>query len=503
MERIKKIFQSFSKTEVRYLKNYLTAFHSRGKNKALEMIEILEKEPDLGNKEMSTRLYGDASSKAFIMLKSRVLEKMLETISLSINFHNNPAFKDDRAAFEAINIQKNLIYAFLLRRRGLDDQAREILEKCAKVSEELSLPEYRLLALINLRNFSSSRQDVVWSYKQEIESSLEQFKTDIIGSGIFDEFRILSDSTSRDNAKESFLAEKILELEERLEKAYSARSHYYYLTMKVFHHEFCKEFAQARVLLEEMIDLLQSHEGLGSKNRLGIPYHQLASTEIRIGNYAAAIKAADHALSFFHRKKYNYYSTSIYKAFAAIYNGQPDLAVETLNGLERFKSQKRFNFLNGIVTFLQACIKYLHGETKQAQAILFNANELFNDKAGWNTGIRIFEIIILLDMEMEDLAAAKIESLRKHVAKYDVSPRSKQIYKYLHLLERNAFDFDSKSPEMEALYLKLRHEEPWSSLNHEVVRFDIWLDAKAQRTDYYPLLLDSLKAHQEDANAAS
>ncbi|MCB0845242.1 MAG: hypothetical protein KDE26_18460, partial [Bacteroidetes bacterium] len=238
MDRIKKIFQSFSKTEVRYLKNYLTAFHNRGKNKALEMIEILDENPEVDNKEMAIKLYGDASSKAFIMLKGRVLEKMLETMSLSINFHNNPTFKDDPSAFEAIKIQKNLIYAFLLRRRGLDEPAREILEKCAKVSEELSLPEYRLLALINLRNFSDSQKDVVWSYKQEIETALKQFETDIIGSGIWDEFRILSDSTSRDHVKETFLEEKTLELEKRLEVAYSARSHYYYLTMKVFLHEF-------------------------------------------------------------------------------------------------------------------------------------------------------------------------------------------------------------------------------------------------------------------------
>ena len=43
MDRIKQIYQSLSKTEIRYLKNYLTAFHNKGKNKSLELINILEK----------------------------------------------------------------------------------------------------------------------------------------------------------------------------------------------------------------------------------------------------------------------------------------------------------------------------------------------------------------------------------------------------------------------------------------------------------------------------
>ena len=462
------------------------------------MIEILDENPEVDNKEMAIKLYGDASSKAFIMLKGRVLEKMLETMSLSINFHNNPTFKDDPSAFEAIKIQKNLIYAFLLRRRGLDEPAREILEKCAKVSEELSLPEYRLLALINLRNFSDSQKDVVWSYKQEIETALKQFETDIIGSGIWDEFRILSDSTSRDHVKETFLEEKTLELEKRLEVAYSARSHYYYLTMKVFLHEFKREFTRVKALLEEMIDLLHSHEGLGSKNRLGIPYHQLCGVEIRMRNFPAAIEAADQALSYFHRSKHNYYSSSIYKIFACIFAGFPEKAEEVIGEVSRFRSRKRLEFLNGIVTYLEACISYIQGNTKEAQAQLFTATELFTDKEGWNTGIRIFEIMILLDQDMIDLAIAKIESLRKHIAKYDVSERSKLIYKYLHILERNAFDFSSTSVEQAQILEKLGSMDSWAPLSHEVIRFDVWIYARKTKRPFYELLLETLAHQPED-----
>ena len=120
MDKIKKIFNSLSKTELRYLKNYLTAFHNKGKNKALELITVLEKKPDISQTDIARKLYGNPKSKAFIMLKKRLLEKMLETLSLSINFHNNPTFKEDPTAFGSIDLSKDIIYALILRRRGLE-----------------------------------------------------------------------------------------------------------------------------------------------------------------------------------------------------------------------------------------------------------------------------------------------------------------------------------------------------------------------------------------------
>ncbi|MEZ4826176.1 MAG: hypothetical protein R3C61_07755 [Bacteroidia bacterium] len=496
MDRIKKIFHSLSPTEVRYLKSYLTAFHNRGKNRALDMIEILEQNQDMDNRQMSEALYGDPQSKAFIMLKGRVLEKMLETLSLSVNFHNNPVFREDPAAFEAINLQKNLIYAFLLRRRGLEEQAREILEKCAKTAEEHAFPEYKLLALINLRNFSSSEKEVVWSYKQEIEDAFEQFHTDIIGSGIFDEFRVLqADSTSGDEEKESYLTQKTLELEQRLDKMYSARSHYYYLAIKVYLHEFREEYSIVKQVLEEMIELLHSHPGVGSKNRLGIPLHQLSGVEVRMGNYEAAIHAANQALGYFHPHKRNYLSASIYKLFACIYDGNLSEAKKTLESLAWFQNHKHLDSLNGIVSYIQACVMFVEGDYKKAQRILFEATELLSDKAGWNVGIRVFEILILIDMDLADLASAKIESLRKHIGKYEVEERIKLIYRYFNLLERQSFDLTETNAEMEETLRKMELEAPWTALNHEVIRFEAWVEARLNKTDFYTCLLRSLKMH--------
>ena len=118
MDRIRQLYHIFSKTEIRYLKQYLDAFHAKGANKSLELIEVLEKNPDITNREMAEKLYGNPKSKAFSMLKSRLYERMLETLTLSVNFHNNPELKEDPVSYESIQLNSTLIHAaFLLKKK--------------------------------------------------------------------------------------------------------------------------------------------------------------------------------------------------------------------------------------------------------------------------------------------------------------------------------------------------------------------------------------------------
>lgn len=493
MDRIKKVFQSLSKTELRYLKSYLTAFHNKGKNKALEMIEALEKDSTLSQQEMAGLLYGNPKSKAFIMLKSRLLEKMLETLSLSINFDNNPEFKEDSPAFEAIELQKNLMYATLLRRRGIEDLAREVLLKCVKKAEDLNLPESKLQALVHLRNFSVSQEDVGSNYKQDIETALRQYETDIMGVGIFDEYRVQTRHAFNTQEKLAFLTDNISMLEAQLKKSYSVRSNYYYLMLRVYLHELQNDYPQGKEALEKLIKLVNQHDGLRSKNRLGSPYIQLSGVEMIGYNFEAAREAADKALEIFHPKKHNFLSAALYKLFASIYTGQLLDAETLMSQLSWFHTQKRMSFAVGITEYLNSCIAYMHGAYKVAYQRLGEVSELFGDKEGWNTGLRIYEIMLLLDMDIPDLASAKIETLRKHVSKYEGRKRTDHTYKFLYLLEKQSFDFQQLTPEMEGLLTLLTEEEPWLAVHPEVVRFDTWVRSKQQEKEFYPLFLHELK----------
>ncbi len=466
------------------------------------MIEVLENQPAISQQEMATELYGNAQSKAFIMLKGRLLEKMLETLSLSINFQNNPAFLEDSPAFEAIELQKDLMYATLLRRRGIEDLAREILLKCVKKADDLNLPESKLQALVHLRNFSVSQEDVSSHYKHEIGEALAQYENDILAAGIFDEYRVKTRHAFNTQEKIDFLRESTRELEAQLDQCYSVRAHYYSLMLRVYLHELENDYALGKASLKKLIELVNTHDGLKSKNRLGSPYIQLAGVEMIGYNFEAAREASDRALAMFHPQKHNFLSAALYKLFACIYTGQL-LDAETLLGqINWFRTQERMRFAVGITEYLHSCMAYMQGAYRIAYQRLGEVSELFADKEGWNTGLRIYEIMLLLDMDMPDLAGSKIETLRKHVAKYEVRKRTEIIFKFLYLLEKQSFDFQALSPEMEELLEQLTHIEPWLAVDPEVVRFDTWVRSHREDKAFYPLFLRELKGLPKNGDAA-
>ncbi|MEL6253571.1 MAG: hypothetical protein AAFR87_16300 [Bacteroidota bacterium] len=481
MEKIQAIFTSLSRQELRYLKSFLNAFHGKGSNKALALVELLEKHPGLTQAEASEKLYGNPKSKAFIMLKARLLEKMQETLTLGVNLQNNNELKEDPAAYEVVRIIKQMSSALMLRKRGLEDIAREIFEKCEHQAEEAGLPEFRLPPLIYLQNIAASRQKGTWEYSGEIENTLRQYETDVMGIGVFDEFNLKTRSHSHFSEELiDWLKEKTQHLEERLEAYYTLRTHYFYLNLLVSLHEGTQDYELAKEALEELIDLVSSNKGLRSKNRLGTPYLKLAAVECLVYNFPAALDASLKARELYHPKKYNYFSASLYALFIQLYLGEWEEAEKILQEIQWFRKQKRRIQSVELTYYLEACLKHLQGDLKTAFQSLGLLQEILADKKGWNSSMRIYEIMLLLDMEMFDLASSRIESLRKHLARYKGEERHAKIFRYLYLLEKHAFDFHSEIQELEELELWLKVSDSWKAISHEVIRFDLWIQTKKE-----------------------
>lgn len=481
MDRIKKIFFSFSKTEVRYLKQYLVAFHSKGSNKSLELIELLEKKPQLSQPEISERLYGDPQSKAFLMMKKRLMEKMLETLSLSINFHNNPAFKEDPAAYVNISLLKDYIDALILRRRGLDSLALEILERCYLKAADYALPEYQLLALTNMRNLIGSKNQGKYDFHAELNHSLRQYELDLLGGEAFADFQELSTvHPAFDVEKINFLEKATQDLAHRLQDFDSVRARYYYLNLKLQLYNGKEEFAESKAVLEELIQLIAHNKGLKSRNRLGIPYLRLATIELYEQQFDAALEAANQAMAIFEPQAHNFLQAAICKLFACIYRQNLEEADRCLAQLQHFTEGNPEEFAHPIqlsldwILYLKSCLAFLRQDFRKALLLLGDVDNIFADKSGWNIDLRIHEIQILITMDHHDLASARIETLRKHVGKYEVEERVKEIYRFLYQLEKRSYDFSDLSAEMKTILHRLETELPWAAVNAEVLRFDQW-----------------------------
>ena len=494
MDRIKNILQTLSKTEKRYVKSYLEAFHGKGDNKALQLIKLIENNPAITQEALATKLYGKPKTKAILMLKSRLLDRILDVLTLSINLDGNAAFKEDPPALEQIHLFKAYTHAMLMRRRGLDNIAEELLQKALKQAETLSLPEGKLLSMIYLRNLSTSAQDVRWTYKKALNTAIQQYENDIIGVGFSDEFRVLhSEKSSGDPEKIAFLREATSELELRLQKEYSVRTHYYYLSMMVATHELTHNLEAGREGLRELLDLVNTQPGLDAPSRKGVPYLRLAGLELRMGQFEAGYEAGALALSILNPHRNNYLSASVYYLFACIYTDRLDKAFETFTALEETISRKQLTQSGTIIKYLESCTFFIKNDFAAANQCLFDIESLLADKQGWNVGMRIYEILITLEMGHYDLAASRIENLRKHLGRHEVNERESRIFRFLYLLDKHSYDFAAPHPEMQQILEDLSAKVEWSAISHEVIRFDTWARSKMTHQPFYPLLLEELE----------
>jgi tetratricopeptide (TPR) repeat protein len=387
--------------------------------------------------------------------------------------------------------------AMLLRRRGLSDLAEELLEKIEKQADIQGIPEGKILALLQLRNLSSSSQDVGWKLKKEIEEAIDQYKQDILAAGYFDEFRVLhSGKTSSDPEKISFLKEATQRLEKELENTYSVRAHYYYLDMMVSLHSLQLEVDSCRNVLQEQVDLVASQPGLKTSTRQGIPMLRLARLELMYGNFEAAYIASEQARNTFSPKRNNYLSASAYFLFASIYTDRIKEVFEALQSLPPLMARKKEFPSTPIIQYLFSCAWFIMNDFKRAGAALDEAENLLTDKGGWNIGIRIYEIMILIEKEHVDIASNRIETLRKHIGRYKVTERENLIYRYLYLLDKSAFDFSSPNAETDQILLKLKSEIAWVPVSHEVIRFDSWVISKKEGTSFYEQFLRDIKGEK-------
>lgn len=99
------------------------------------------------------------------------------------------------------------------------------------------------------------------------------------------------------------------------------------------------------------------------------------------------------------------------------------------------------------------------------------------DKDTWITGNRLFEIMILVERQEPDLASQKLESLRKHMSRYQPPARMRAIFKLLQAQDRTSFRFTAV-PDEEQQIENLRNGLSWDALGQEVVRFEDWYMAK-------------------------
>ena len=122
-----------------------------------------------------------------------------------------------------------------------------------------------------------------------------------------------------------------------------------------------------------------------------------------------------------------------------------------------------------------------------------DADPLYQDKHGWNLGLRIFDIMLHVDMRKFDLAESMVGNLRRHVQRYaDEDSRERNMYRFLNILCRSAFNLEEAVKEGADILAKLSESTHWKAYSHEPVPYDMWIKAKLESKKVYPYMMENL-----------
>lgn len=497
MDRIRDLYSTLSKAETRHLKQYLTNTHSKGENKSLHLLQALDKHPDWDNQAMASFLYGHAKSKAFIMLKSRLMDKMLEFLSFNATIQNSVPFKHDPDSFVSIQLHKQIANALILQHRGLYGLAQDYLRKTAKEAEEAALPSLTTEALFHLRRLIHGESEDIIALHSAISSSSHQHQTDLMGSEFHDSCLSLVLTQSRfDSSLVSLLKDQIQGLELQLKQAYSLQGHFYYLSLQIFLSTGMRAYEQGKELGLELMDLVQTHQGLSAKSWQGMAYIHLARLELGLHHYEAGRQAAALAIDLFLPRNKQFLWASLPLTYACLLLGDLTRAQAMMENIDWLMARSTGKDGAEIALYLTSCRLYMEGKVREAKRAMLPIKHLYKDKDGWNSALRIHEILLVIELGDNDTAIAKIEALRKHLAKYPGGLRTELIFRYLTLLERQSFQVREINEEMQDILTQLSGETTWNPIGTEMIRFDVWIQAKANRRSYYPLFLDTLEAER-------
>ena len=477
MDRVKLLYNHLKNSEKKALKTYLTAYHTKGQNKSLDLLKLIEKQPDISQEIASKALYDDAKSKAFIMMKARLYEKMTELLPMSVNPEANRRDREHPYYTDLANFRKYMLIATVLMEKRLNILALEFFEKARKLAANCNAPELEVDALVRIRGLDGREIDRFEDISKEIQRSLIQQELDINAMGLVRKWHSLhANRPAGDEQKIAFLEAHIPELEDKIRQTYSPRADYFMQMLKISYYFLTHNYEACKGVVHHSIDILQKNEGMRSPARMSDPWYQLGKLELLFSNWEEAITAFEKARSFHAEDSWAYLNTSIWLLYAHIYRREIDQADSLIAKIEPELESRVFQrspVINGIFGYLRSCVYFLKGEFHASWMALQEIQELSFDKEGWITGTKLFEIMILIEKNEPEIAGQKLENLRKHLSRHNTDPRMKTIYKLLSAQERQSFCFDEIQGEAD-LILSLREQDKWDPAGHEVIRFDDW-----------------------------
>jgi hypothetical protein len=485
LDLLRQTIRFMSTEEIKVAHDFIRAFNTRGldsKNISLRLYEILLDE--LKNKtnssehELEELLYGTRSGAAFPRLVLRLRDKVLESLTLSINIDRKDAYSERGCALHTI--RKNLSVAQIIQVRGQDELAGSLLDDCIK--QALYFEHFEeCAAAMQVRLQHLTQQNNV---KRADQMSAEYDRVVRAVASIKRAVRYYSELVSHLEYKgcvsNEILVMQINELKKELDYTRSANIAYFLTYLEIQYYQNCSQYLKAAEVLKNQVDLVEAHPALHSPSRLILSKLNQAWNDLYAHRFKSALRITAKLISGNSTKSLNMAQVYLTEFYALFYTRNYEAAITKLEQINTWDEQAGAEYRIGKRNYLMASSFFLIGKHIVAKQILSQKNIIEHDKEGWNLALRVLFIMNEIELEEIESAFRSIESLRKQIDKFKKTStqfsRIELIYELLRGLSNSRFDFKEarqrKLSEFQAL--QHREENSWKILSPEMVIFDQW-----------------------------
>ncbi|MFN0202483.1 MAG: hypothetical protein ACKVTZ_13240, partial [Bacteroidia bacterium] len=395
MDTLVALVNSLSKAEKKYLKTLLEAFNGRAnENKMLDTVVLIEKNEKITHNELAQLLYKDPKSKAFLVMKKRLTERIHEVILNVENIPNNQTIENDPIAFEYAHYIKQFSIAMNLLKRGLKSQAKNHLEdECLHHPQAEYYLNFKLIVWEYYRNIvavqlSIEEYDNLSAQIREIEKQNDLVRK---AQEMFDRTLMLSTMKNLNSSLLDAELERMTDiLSNELISSYNVKAHYYYLYLQLISFQRKRNYPQMESTAKQMLDLSSQHKHLYDNQRMGFIIAQIQNLAFRQCQFLQVYEYAQRSIDLSHSKKKNQAVLYFHKALACFYMGKWEETAEIYNYSQtNFVAENSDPMLYYVYPNMFASMAYLKQNFRETRQWLSQAEAASNSKDNINSNLKI------------------------------------------------------------------------------------------------------------------
>jgi|GEM_PF-3363462 len=490
--KVKEIIDCLSQQHIKNLKKYLVAFANRPDEGVLQsrLLEALLRYPKKDAAAYSKLIYGKVNITAFNKLSSRLYQKILDSLLIDVNVKRVVEEADFNNAVQ-IQIRKTLLQYYVLRTSGKSyGLCLQLLNQVLKSASrfEYYTTEIEVLTLLKFHTSRAERRATYKDWDERIKLA-EEKRTAY--NRAFDWFnRYLSLQSYQGNLSSAehvkFLTEAVDSLSADSAKFFSPTIEYFKSVLYSALLQHSGQIQSAIKQCEATLRLLNTHQGINTSMRVSGQYSNIASMYFELGQLSEALHFCEKSLAIATIGTQDYAYKQRFLVELLFHLGQREKAQLFLNKL-RTDNVVPGELFNATLDIMEAALKFVVGDVKQALLILNMKSILSADKGGWEFAVRLMRIMCLIELNLRDEAENLYENLLRYTQRnthiVEITERNKALVKLIGDLSKCGFEVQEYDFRSSKTFKQLLNEPrySWKFGIPELIPFDAWLESKLRK----------------------